>query len=129
MVGHFRPVSQCVWFSHKVAIKIVGVGATTGPSVGATFGPFVGPTLLGSQNCWSYISPFSWATCWGQLQKVNATLLRAQPKVPTTAKTLGPTKEPKVTPSFWGAANCWPYKLAKRPYNKRASSISNIKGL
>ena len=22
-VGHFRPVLQCVWFSHKAAIKIV----------------------------------------------------------------------------------------------------------
>ena len=29
IVGHFRSVSQCVWFSHKVAIKNITHGSFT----------------------------------------------------------------------------------------------------
>ncbi len=67
--------------------KIVGVGVTIGPSVGGTFGPFVEPTVLGSQNCWSYFRPF----CWDKIVGANY------------GPFVGWTKGPKVTPTILGA--------------------------
>ena len=95
-------------------LKIVGVGATIGPSVGAIFGPFVGPTFLGSQNCQSYFRPF----CWAKIVGGNNGPFVGRTFGPSVGSafygqepiSVGPTQGPKVTPTFLGAPNCWSYK-------------------